>query len=62
MRQFTLNLDVTQQRQVAALKNNFTAFLDTGVYIPVWTEEGDIVRNLRMIDRNGKVHVLCGNE
>lgn len=36
MKQFTLNLDVTQQRPVIDLKN-FTALLDTGAYFPVWT-------------------------
>lgn len=43
MRQFTLNLDKTQQRPVVVLKNNLTALLDTGAYIPVWTDDEDIL-------------------
>ena len=42
MRQFTLNLDATQQRPVVALKN-LTALLDTGAYIPVWTDDEEIL-------------------
>ena len=42
MRQFSLNLDVTQQRPVVALKN-LTALLDTGAYIPVWTDDEEIL-------------------
>lgn len=42
MRQFTLNLDTTQQRPVVAL-NNLTALLDTGAYIPVWTDDEEIL-------------------
>ncbi len=42
MKEFILNLDVTQQRPVVALKN-LTALLDTGAYIPVWTDDEDIL-------------------
>lgn len=41
MKQFTLNLDITQQRPVVVLKN-LTALLDTGAYIPVWTNDEEI--------------------
>lgn len=43
MRQFTLRLDATQQRPVVLLKNTLTALLDTGAYIPIWTDEEDIL-------------------
>lgn len=42
MKQFTLNLDVKQQRPVINLKN-FRALLDTGAYFPVWTDEEAIL-------------------
>jgi len=42
MRIFTLNLDATQQRPVVVLKN-LTALLDTGAYIPVWTDDESIL-------------------
>lgn len=43
MKQFTLPLDATQQRPVVLLKNTLTALLDTGAYIPIWTDEEDIL-------------------
>lgn len=43
MRQFSLKLDVTQQRPVVLLENALTALLDTGAYIPIWTDEEDIL-------------------
>ena len=43
MKQFTLRLDATQQRPVVLLKNSLTALLDTGAYIPIWTDEEDIL-------------------
>ena len=43
MKQFTLPLDATQQRPVVLLKNSLTALLDTGAYIPIWTDEEDIL-------------------
>ena len=43
MKQFTLRLDVTQQRPVVLLKNSLTALLDTGAYIPIWTDDEDIL-------------------
>lgn len=42
MKQFSLSLDIAQQRSVVALKN-LTALLDTGAYIPVWTDDEDIL-------------------
>ena len=39
MKQFTLPLDATQQRPVVLLKNSLTTLLDTGAYIPIWTDE-----------------------
>ena len=55
MKQFTLRLDATQQRPVVLLKNTLTALLDTGAYIPVWTDDEDIlVSELggRLVKRN----------
>ena len=43
MKQFTLRLDATQQRPVVLLKNTLTALLDTGAYIPIWTDDEDIL-------------------
>lgn len=38
MKQFTLKLDKNRQRPVVLLSNGLTALLDTGAYIPVWTD------------------------
>lgn len=47
MKQMTLQLDSRQQRPVVRLKNGLRALLDTGAYIPVWTDDEDIlVENL----------------
>ena len=43
MKQFTLKLDKKQQRPVVLLKNTLLALLDTGAYIPVWTDDEDIL-------------------
>ena len=43
MKQFMLRLDATQQRPVVLLKNTLTALLDTGAYIPIWTDSEDIL-------------------
>ena len=43
MRQFTMKLDKKHQRPVVVLKNGLTALLDTGAYIPVWTDDEDIL-------------------
>ncbi len=43
MRQFTMKLDKKSQRPVVVLKNGLTALLDTGAYIPVWTDDEDIL-------------------
>lgn len=34
---------MTQQRPVVALENNLTALLDTGAYLPVWTDDEEIL-------------------
>ena len=38
MRQITLNLDGSYRRPVAVLQNGLRAMLDTGAFIPVWTD------------------------
>lgn len=43
MKQYTLRLDNTRQRPVVILNNGLTALLDTGAYIPVWTDDEDIL-------------------
>lgn len=43
MKQYTLRLDKTRQRPVVILNNGLTALLDTGAYIPVWTDDEDIL-------------------
>lgn len=45
MRQICLNLDKTQQRPVIML-HNLTALLDTGAYIPVWTDDEAILKTM----------------
>ena len=55
MRQFTLRLDATQQRPVVLLKNTLTALLDTGAYIPIWTDDEDILVSMmggKLIKKN----------
>ena len=59
MKQFTLRLDATQQRPVVLLKNSLTALLDTGAYIPIWTDGKNLVRNVRIIDSKGGIHIMC---
>ena len=39
----TLKLDIDQQRPVVIVGGNMTALLDTGAYIPVWTDEESIL-------------------
>ena len=43
MKQMTLKLDIDQQRPVVIVGGNMTALLDTGAYIPVWTDEESIL-------------------
>lgn len=43
MKQYTLRLDKTRQRPVVILNNGLTALFDTGAYIPVWTDDEDIL-------------------
>lgn len=43
MKQYILRLDKTRQRSVVILNNGLTALFDTGAYIPVWTDDEDIL-------------------
>ncbi len=43
MKQMTLKLDSLQQRPVVIVGNGMTALLDTGAYIPVWTDDESIL-------------------
>ena len=43
MKQMTLILDNQQQRPVVKLEKGLRALLDTGAYIPVWTDEESIL-------------------
>lgn len=43
MKQYSLNLDKQYKRPVVLLNNGLTALLDMGAYIPVWTDEEDIL-------------------
>ncbi|MDD7332919.1 MAG: hypothetical protein PUG70_00830 [Lachnospiraceae bacterium] len=43
MRQITLNLDGSYRRPVAVLQNGLRAMLDTGAFIPVWTDNEEIL-------------------
>lgn len=43
MKQYTMKLDNTRQRPVVILNNGLTALLDTGAYIPVWTDDEEIL-------------------
>ena len=48
MKQFTLNLSKDMQRPVVILKNwnNFRALLDTGAYLPIWTDDEKLLAHL----------------
>ena len=43
MKQMTLTLDNQQQRPVIKLESGLRALLDTGAYIPVWTDDESIL-------------------
>lgn len=43
MKQYIMKLDNTRQRPVVILNNGLTALLDTGAYIPVWTDDEEIL-------------------
>lgn len=43
MKQYTMKLDHTRQRPVVILNNGLTALPDTGAYIPVWTDDEEIL-------------------
>lgn len=43
MKQYTMQLDKHSKRPVIILNNELTALLDTGAYIPVWTDDEDIL-------------------
>lgn len=47
MIQFTLDLDYKQERPVIMLENGLTALLDTGAYMPVWTDDEEALRTLK---------------
>lgn len=66
MNQFTLSLVKNSLRPVVKLEgwNNFRALVDTGAFFPIWTAEESMlnesnVRNLRIEDSNGRLHILC---
>lgn len=46
MKQFTIRLDKNQQRPVVILKYALTALVDTGAFIPVWTDDEEILVNV----------------
>ncbi|NBH13302.1 hypothetical protein D3Z36_03690 [Lachnospiraceae bacterium] len=46
MKQFSLRLDKKQQRPVVLLKGALTALLDTGAFIPVWTDNEGILTDV----------------
>lgn len=60
MRQFTMKLDKKNQGPIVVLKNGLTALLDTGAYIPVWTDDEDILISFLWAEfiRN-KVQMSC---
>ena len=73
MKQMTLQLDSRQQRPVVRLKNGLRALLDTGAYIPVWTDDEDIlVENLgatmfqnliyEVDDKNHRMNIMVPDE
>lgn len=43
MKQFTMKLDRQHKRPVVVLNNGLTALLDTGAYIPIWTDNEEIL-------------------
>ena len=43
MRQFTLPLDDTQRRPTILLNEALTALFDTGAYMPIWTDDENIL-------------------
>lgn len=66
MKQFTLSLVKNSLRPVVKLEgwNNSRALVDTGAFFPIWTAEESMlnesnVRNLRIEDSNGRLHILC---
>ena len=50
MVQFTLDLDYKQERPVIMLANGLTALLDTGAYIPIWTDDEDALKSLKDVE------------
>lgn len=74
MKQYTMRLDLNHQRPVVMMGNGLTALLDTGAYIPIWTDDEKIlvsrlgaklvqknVRNMKVVDRDGRLHVFCSS-
>lgn len=46
MKEMILNLDISQQRPVVLLSNNLMALLDTGAFVPVWTDDEELLKKL----------------
>lgn len=71
MKQFTLNLDKKQQRSVVLL-NNLSATMFNGLIYEINTKTHKLnvtvsngesnIRNLRIEDASGHLHVLCSSE
>ncbi len=56
MKQMTLTLDNQQQRPVIRLENGLRALLDTGAYIPVWTDDESIL--VEKLGKRGNKNML----
>lgn len=63
-----MRLDLNHQRPVVMLKNGLTALLDTGAYIPIWTDDEKILVSrlgAKLIQRDVPISGLggstCGN-
>lgn len=76
MKQFTLNLDKKQQRPVVLLNNSYNLILSATMFdgliyeintkthkLNITVPNGESnVRNLRIEDSNGHLHVLCSSD
>lgn len=47
MRQILLELDKSNPRPVVLLKDDLTALLDTGAFVPVWTAKEEDLRSIQ---------------
>lgn len=68
MKQYTMSLDENHQRPVVMLNNGLTALLDTRAYIPIWTDDEDIIVSKmggKMVQKDvpiaGFGGLTCGN-